>query len=411
MIRYLLSHALSMLGNSMAAIALPWLILVRTGDAAAAGLIAAVSALPVLVAGVAGGLVVDRFGRRRTSIGADIASALAVAALPFVDHVSGLTMTWFLVLGVAGALFDVPGMTARESLAPDVAAAAGVPLEKLAGMREGVNGVVLVVGPAVAGGLLVLFDPTTVLWVTAACSAAAALCTATLPRRLGASSGEPSKGVRGDLGEGFRALAGDRVLLTMTGVVTASLLVLAPMQNILLPVHLIAEDAPGGYGLVIACLAIGGIAGSIAYSVVGARLSRRTAFVLAQVVTALGTVGLALLPPTPVLLAAAVLAGFGAGPLQAMVLVLVNERIPGRFRGRILGLQNSAQLTAVPLGTLAGGLLIEGIGVRQTGVTLAVAWGVVAVFALLVPALRRMERPAEAAAGTAASETAVPPRE
>lgn len=359
LIRYLLSHALSLLGNSMAAIALPWLILVRTGDAAAAGLIAAVSALPVLIAGVAGGLVIDRFGRRRTSIGADIASALAVAALPFVDQVSGLTLTWFLVLGVAGALFDVPGMTARESLAPNVAAAAGIPLEKLAGLREGISGIVIIAGPAAAGGLLVLFPPTAVLWVTAACSAAAALATATLPRRLGASSGDPSEGVRKDLGAGVRTLTGDRVLMTMTCVITASLLVLAPIQNILLPVYFVGEDAPGGFGLLIACLAVGGIAGSIAYSALGATLARRTVFVLAQMVTGLGTIGLALLPPTPVLLLAAVLAGFGAGPLQAMVMVLVTERIPEQFRGRVLGLQNSAQLTAVPLGTLVVGLLIE----------------------------------------------------
>ncbi len=97
----------------------------------------------------------------------------------------GLTVTAFVVLGVAGALADVPGMTAREALAPDVAVAAGMPLERLSGLREGVGGVVLVIGPAVAGGLLALLDPVAVLWVAAACSAAAALVTATLPPGVG----------------------------------------------------------------------------------------------------------------------------------------------------------------------------------------------------------------------------------
>ncbi|NBE80067.1 MFS transporter [Micromonospora rubida] len=408
LIRYLLSHALSLLGNSIAAIALPWLVLVRTGDPAAAGLIAAVSALPMLVAAVAGGLVIDRFGRRRTSIWADFASALAVAAVPFVDEVSGLTVAWFMVLGVAGALLDVPGMTAREALAPDVAAAAGVGLERLAGLREGVSGVVLVVGPAAAGGLLVLLDPTTVLWITAVCSAAAALTTATLPARLGRGSGEAGGGVRTELLKGFRVLGGDRVLAAMTLVVTISVLVLAPLQNILLPVYLVARDSPGGFGLVIAFLAVGGIGGSIVYSIAGARLSRRAVFVAAQVVTAFGTVGLALLPPLPVLLAVAALAGFGAGPMQALALVLVTERIPERYRGRVLGLQNAATMTAVPVGTLVAGLLISGIGLRETGVLLAVAWGVVAAFALLVPALRRLEPPA---GGQRADEAPVGERE
>ncbi|MGC5662797.1 MFS transporter [Micromonospora sp. WMMD723] len=396
LIRYLLSHALSLLGNSMAAIALPWLVLVRTGDPAAAGVIAAVSALPMLLAAVAGGLVVDRFGRRRTSIWADLASAVAVAALPVVDQVTGLTVGWFVVLGVAGALLDVPGMTARESLVPDVATAAGVGLERLAGLREGINGVVLVVGPAAAGGLLVLFDPTTVLWVTAACSAAAALTTLTLPARLGRGSGEAGGGIRTELLKGFRVLGGDRVLAAMTFVVTISVLVLAPLQNLLLPVYLVGRDSPGGFGLMVAFLAVGGIGGSIVYSIAGAGLSRRTVFVVAQLLTAVGTVGLALLPPVPVLLAAATLAGFGAGPMQALALVLVTERIPERYRGRVLGLQNAATTTAVPVGTLVAGLLISGIGLRETGVLLAVAWGVVAAFALLVPALRRLEPPTDA---------------
>ncbi|MFY1683514.1 MFS transporter [Micromonospora sp. WMMD730] len=396
LIRYLLSHALSLLGNSMAAIALPWLVLVRTGDPAAAGVIAAVSALPMLLAAVAGGLVIDRFGRRRTSIWADLASAVAVAALPVVDQVTGLTVGWFVVLGVAGALLDVPGMTARESLVPDVATAAGVGLERLAGLREGINGVVLVVGPAAAGGLLILFDPTTVLWVTAACSAAAALTTFTLPARLGRGSGEAGGGIRTELLKGFRILGGDRVLAAMTFVVTISVLVLAPLQNLLLPVYLVGRDSPGGFGLMVAFLAVGGIGGSIVYSIAGAGLSRRTVFVVAQLLTAAGTVGLALLPPVPVLLAAAALAGFGAGPMQALALVLVTERIPERYRGRVLGLQNAATTTAVPVGTLVAGLLISGIGLRETGVLLAVAWGVVAAFALLVPALRRLEPPGDA---------------
>jgi hypothetical protein len=40
-IRYVLAGALSLLGDAVAAITLPWLILVRTGDAATAGLVAA----------------------------------------------------------------------------------------------------------------------------------------------------------------------------------------------------------------------------------------------------------------------------------------------------------------------------------------------------------------------------------
>lgn len=386
--RYLLAGALSLLGNAIAAIALPWLILVRTGDAATAGLVAAASAAPMLVAALAGGALVDRFGRRRTSVAADLASAACVAALPLVDAAWGLTVTAFVVLGVAGALADVPGMTAREALGPDVAAAAGVPLERLTGLREGVSGVVLVIGPAAAGGLLVLLDPVSVLWVTAATSLAAGLVTATLPAGVGA---RPAGAGRPDLGGGLRLLRRDRVLATITLLSTAGLLALGPLQGLLLPVHLVEQGSPGGFGLVVTALAVGGIAGGVLYATVGARVGRRTWFVLAQLTTAAGIVGLALLPPTPLLVAAALLAGLGSAPVAALAAVLVAKRVPDDARGRVLGLQNAAALGAVPVGLLAAGLLVGSVGLRPTGMLVAGVWVLTTVVALAAPALRRLE--------------------
>lgn len=383
--RYLLSGALSLLGNAVAAIALPWLILVRTGDAATAGLVAAASAAPLLVAALAGGALVDRFGRRRTSIVADAASAACVAALPLVDAAWGLTVTAFVLLGVAGALADVPGLTAREALGPDVAAAAGVPLERLTGLREGVNGVVLVVGPAVAGGLLVVLDPVAVLWVTAATSLAAALVTATLPVGVGAAAP-----VRPDLGAGIRVLLRDRMLTTITLVSTAGLLALGPLQGLLLPVHLVGEGSPGVFGLVVTAMAVGGIAGGVLYATLGTRVRRRPVFVLGQLVTAAGVVGIALFPPAPLLLGASLLAGLGSAPVGAMVAVLVAERVPAGARGRVLGLQNAAALGAVPVGLLAAGLLVEAVGLRPTGMLVAGVWLAATVAALAAPSLRRL---------------------
>jgi MFS family permease len=388
LIRYLLAGALSLLGNAVAAIALPWLILVRTGDAATAGLVAAASAAPMLVAALAGGALVDRFGRRRTSVVADVASAACVAALPLVDAAWGLTVTAFVVLGVAGALADVPGLTAREALGPDVAAAAGVPLERLTGLREGVNGVVLVIGPAVAGGLLVLLDPVAVLWVTAATSLAAALVTATLPVGVGAGPEGPA---RRDLTAGWRVLRADRVLGVITLISTAGLLALGPLQGLLLPVHLVGQGSPGVFGLVVTALAIGGITGGVLYATLGARVRRRPVFVLGQLATAAGVVGMALLPPDPLLLGAALLAGLGSAPVGALVSVLVADRVPDEVRGRVLGLQNAAALGAVPVGLLGAGLLVEAIGLRPTGMLVAGVWLAATVAALAAPALRRLE--------------------
>lgn len=389
--RYLLADALSLLGNAVAAVAVPWLVLSRTGDAAAAGLVAAVATVPMLLATFVGGIVIDRVGRRRTSVGSDLASAAAVAAIPLVDTVGGLTIGAFVALAIAGAVFDGPGMTAREALAPDIAAAAGLPVERLAGLREGVGGVMMIIGPAVAGGLMLLTGPTVLLWGTAACSALAALVTATLPVGVGAAVGDRQAFGWSELTAGITVLRREKVLGAMTILSTAAIAVLAPLQGILLPVHMVAQGDPGALGLMITFMALGGIAGAGLYAAFGARLQRRTVFVLSMVTMAAGVTGIALLPATPLMFAAAVLTGIGNGPLPALLMVLITERIPDGVRGRVLGLQNTVVLAAAPIGLLGAGVLIESIGVRPTGMLVAGAWILVTVMAMALPALRRLE--------------------
>ena len=100
---------------------LPWLVLTRTGDPAVTGLVAAVAALPAILAALVGGWLIDKVGQRRMSVLSDLGSALSVAGLAVVDRVFGLDLGWFIALGILGALFDVPGMTARETLMGRVA--------------------------------------------------------------------------------------------------------------------------------------------------------------------------------------------------------------------------------------------------------------------------------------------------
>ena len=81
-VRFLASNALSLLGNSVAGVALPLILLATTGDALAAGALALIRSVPQLVIGVAGGAILDRVNRRNVSIISDVISALSVALLP-----------------------------------------------------------------------------------------------------------------------------------------------------------------------------------------------------------------------------------------------------------------------------------------------------------------------------------------
>lgn len=59
----LTANVISQLGNVLTYLAIPWFVLTTTGSASRAGITAAVGALPVTIAGIFGGAVVDRDGR------------------------------------------------------------------------------------------------------------------------------------------------------------------------------------------------------------------------------------------------------------------------------------------------------------------------------------------------------------
>jgi MFS family permease len=63
----LTATAASVTANAMVAVLVPWLVLTRTGSPAQAGLVGSVALAAAVPALVAGGPLIDRWGRRRVS--------------------------------------------------------------------------------------------------------------------------------------------------------------------------------------------------------------------------------------------------------------------------------------------------------------------------------------------------------
>ena len=146
-VRFLVSNALSLLGNSIAAVALPLILLATTGDALAAGTLALICAVPQMAIGIVGGAALDRFNRRTISIASDLVSAASIALIPIVDMIWGLNFWWFVALGLLGAVGDIPGMTARDALLPAVTKHDDVDLQRFMGLSQSLDSLVTIVGP------------------------------------------------------------------------------------------------------------------------------------------------------------------------------------------------------------------------------------------------------------------------
>lgn len=394
---YLASSLLSLLGNSIAAIALPLIVLQITGSALGAGAVAAAPAIPAVVAGLLMGMVIDRINRLTSSVVTDLVSAGAVAALPLIDLLSGLSLGWFILFGIIGSLGDVPGMTARDALLPAIARHSGIASERLVGIREALSAVALLLGPAAAGTLMVLFDGPTVLWITAATSLAAALLTLLIPRQVGAivTANGRAAGTTGSgwaqFRDGWRVLFHSSFLVVTTTIGVVSAIVLAALQGLILPVHFTLVEQPRMLGFVLTALAAGMLVGGTIYAVGGTRGRRRVWFLSGLIGSTLGFGIIAALPTVWIVFAGAFLLGLSSGLFGSMIGVLMIERIPEQMRGRIMGTQNAIMTAAPPMGIVAAAVLTEYAGVNVAAVALAGVWLVALVLGLSARSLRNLE--------------------
>src|SRR4051812_12609261 len=86
----LAANFISLTGNQVTMFALPWFVLATTDSAVKTALVAATQMAAFLLAAVAGGVVVDRFGPKWLSVVSDVFSGLSIAAIPLLMETIGL---------------------------------------------------------------------------------------------------------------------------------------------------------------------------------------------------------------------------------------------------------------------------------------------------------------------------------
>jgi MFS family permease len=368
-----LAVLLSALGNGVAFVVFPWLVLQRTGSATAAGVVAAATAVPAIVTSLFAGTVIDLVGVRWTSIVSDLVSFLAVAAVPLLDASIGLSL-WALVgLAALGALIDPAGVTAREVALPRLATTARVSLDRANAIHEAVWGLALLIGPGVGGLLLATIGPIEALWVTAAGFAVSILCLAVLRvPGLGRphSTQRPERVWRGTV-EGVRFVLSQPLLRRVAGWSTVFLALYLPVEAVLLPVFFSARDEPEQLGVALAAIAAGGVAGSLLYAAVGKRFSRDVVLAVALIAAGIGLCAMATLPAFPLLVVASIAVGVMYAPVQPLVNIAMQSLTPPYLQGRVFGVIGSAALAAGPVGYLVTGPLVELIDLRPTFLVLA----------------------------------------
>ncbi|MGQ0607735.1 MAG: MFS transporter [Chloroflexota bacterium] len=361
-----LANAVSLSGNVITAVAIPWLVLTTTGSAALTGIAVFAGVGGAAVGGLAAGRIVDAIGPVRTSSAADLLSGVAVAPLPILLALNALEIWHVVLLAIVGTLADSAGSTARQSLVPAAADSGGYTRERANALFTSAEHVGYLLGAPIAGLLIAAFDVGVALWVTVASFAFAALVVARLvhlPRPRALAAAAESAGLR----EAIAFIWGDPALRALFVFPTAAVLLVGPLAPIVLPV--LAREAFGDpvvLGVMVASYGAGGLLGAAGFGMFGSRVPRRRLYIGVFVVWPCTYAAITLVPFLPFTLAMLLTLGAAAGSLVPLQATIRQERSPARLLARVVGLSTASVPVAAPIGVLVTGFLIDGLGLHHT---------------------------------------------
>jgi dTMP kinase len=346
--RLWMAQVVSSLGDWIGLVAIVALAArVSGGSEAAIGLVMAARMLPGFFLAPLGGVLVDRWDRRRTMVACDLGRAAIVTSLPLVDTLLGLFLASFLL-----EILTLLWSPAKDASVPNL-----VPAEKLAAANSlsmaAAYGT-FPVGSAIFASLAGLsswlgdFDPleglkvnqeSLALWVDALTYLGSALLITTLrlPGRARTTSERIDWGQTGrELAEGLRFIRKTeavRSVMLGIGVGLIGCGAVVPLAPIYAKEVLKAGSA--GFGLLMTGLGTGAAIGVLALSIAARRLPTEPVFVAALFGSG---IGLVLATAVSDLVLSVVLAGvFGlfAGTCYVSGFTVIQERVDDALRGRM----------------------------------------------------------------------------
>jgi MFS family permease len=357
-------QTISNLGSSFTLLALPLIVFQLTGSAISLAITTTAYFLPYLLFGLVIGAWVDRVDRKRMMILVDLGRAAVIASIPALAAVDALSVWW---------IYAVTFLTATLTIAFDSGEFAAIPslvdrddLVTANGRIQASYQSAQLVGPILAGGLLGAgLAIEYVLIVDAASFVASAVALGAVRGSFNApEEGEREmKSLRRDVVEGLRYVLSHPVLRNISlmmamfnfvGSTTIAQLVLFAKERL--------DASDSQVGLLFSAAS----AGVVVLSLLAGPIRRRLSFSVAAL-------GALMLYGILTFVFAWIEMYWLALPLWSLIsglglffnintISLRQEIVPSHMLGRVVSIAGVLAWSAIPLGTLLGGWLIETTG-------------------------------------------------
>jgi MFS family permease len=367
-------------GTWMQTVAQSWLVFSLTGSAFLLGFDSFLGAAPIILFSLFGGVIADRFPRRRVMIGSQILQmtfAFTLAALILFDRVEVWHIFVLSFLTGTAQAFSGP---AYVSLLPTLVSRDDVP--NAIAMNSMQFNLARMIGPVVAGFALVAFGAAACFAINGLSFVAVIIALSLMSAAAGTHVARQRKSVMDDLREGIRFVGRNRVLVEVSALGFVGMFLGAPFVT-LLPVVAkeVFAEGPKVYSWLLAAYGVGSVLGAVGVAM-WSDLRRKGVLALAmQVGFAVSLVAFAVSSWLPLNLVLAFLGGACVVGTISLYSSIVQLTTTDEMRGRVMSIFMLSFRGGLPLGSLLAGWIAQQFSVQMA---LAVNGAVLALISLAV---------------------------
>lgn len=381
----------SLLGDGIYLVALPFAVLGLGGGAAALAVVGFAWSIGILGFLIAGGLLADRYDKRRQLLVSDAIRMVAVGAAGALS-LAGVLEIWHLVAlsFVFGAGEGLSG-PAMGAIVPELVPAAG--LVQANALQSSLRPVALrFAGPALGGLTVALAGVGGALVVDAATFAVSIACLLAMgarpPVRAAGAAAEP---LLRQLREAAAFVRSQTWLWATLIMAALALLVFYGPTEVLLPLRVEGDlgGTAGQFGLVLAAEGIASVIGTVAIGQLGMPRREITALYWFWGIAGFALIGYAAARNIWELIVFSSLFGLFSGAGNPIWATLMQVRVPVALRGRVASLDWLVSVGLTPVSFALTGPAAAAFGAQAVLVAAGLLAGIVTIAVLyVVPGLR-----------------------
>jgi MFS family permease len=385
-------QVLSLVGDRVMLVALPFAVLEAGGGVEAVGLVVGAELVPFLVFAIAGGVIADRSDRRHVLVASDVARLVVQTAGAILLLADAATPVMLGILAACYGAADAFFQPAFTGLLPQTVSHAGQlqPANALRGLSFSVSSIA---GPAVAGLLVAAIGAGAAMLFDAGSFAVSVVCLLALRPRVAADAVEAAPPPFLDaVRDGWREVRSRPWIVAGLGAMCSYHTIVLPAVFVLGPLTVSDRlGGPGAWATVVVSFGLGSVLGDVLLLRIRPPRALRVAgigLVFASCQAAVYGSGLGL-PGTCVL---QFVAGMGVTTFFTLWEVSLQEHVPGAALSRVSSFDYLAATALMPVGTVLAGPLAAALGAQATLLGMSAVGVACALTFLAVPQVRALRR-------------------